>query len=540
MPRESSSCPELLREWKLLALLALILGMRLFSLGWPALSDPSESRYADIALQMYRSHDWITPRIIIHGELVPYWGKPPLHFWLTAICFRLFGISEWSARFPSFMASVGMVILAVLLASRLRTVRAGLIAGIILASSGLFFALAGASVTDATLSAATTAAMVSFALAVLQESRGWGMLFFVFLAAGMLIKGPIAIALVVLPTAVWLTLFRQWSLLRNFPWKTGSLLFLAISVPWYVAAELRTPGFLRYFFVNEHILRFLVHNYGDLYGSGHMYPRGTSWFMLLLTFLPWTGVLIAITWKKRRSFLTDRWLTFAWLWGISPALFFMISRQLLATYLLPGFAGLSITLALELSEPHAVRTLRTALQWQMLVPALLLIGALTAGILLDVSLPFLAGMVGLIAAVLIATHLLSARSVAATVSMIAFSCTLLISASLFAFHNPVDDQSSVKPLMLRILKDGRFANRHIVFPDGMPYSAAFYEQKILHSDTILPSRQAVSLRQAPAPDKDGDVFVFRQTQWNRLNASLKGRLIPLYATGHWIACRKRD
>ena len=370
--------PENSARRKAFFVLAGILFLRLISMGCLALSDPTEARYAQISLRMSRTGDFIMPWIDVEGRLIPYWGKPPLHFWLTSASYRLLGASEWSARLPSYLAGLLMVWLTWRFAKHFWNERIAGWSTAILASSGLFFFVCGASAIDATLSAAVTGAMVSFAFATsLPREDGafrWGLLFFVFLAAGMMIKGPVAVALVVLSIVLWLLLTKQRSLLQKIPWTPGTLLFLLLSVPWFVLAEMKTPGFLRYFFINEHILRYLVHDYGDRYGSGHMYPRGTSWGMLLLTFLPWSVFLVSAVMRRGRTLLQDAakhiWSSYSVIWGLTPALFFMLSRQLLATYVLPGFAGLSVAVALELTQLKSDR-IRAAVPVAALILAIL-------------------------------------------------------------------------------------------------------------------------------------------------------------------------
>ena len=72
----------------MLAAVVLIAGFRLLTLGTFALTDNTEARYAEIGWQMCRSGDWVTPRLYMSGELVPFWAKPPLFFWTTAMSFR--------------------------------------------------------------------------------------------------------------------------------------------------------------------------------------------------------------------------------------------------------------------------------------------------------------------------------------------------------------------------------------------------------------------------------------------------------------------
>src|ERR1700677_1392892 len=93
--------------------LATIVLLRLCTLGTLALTDNTEARYAGISWQMFRSGDWVTPRVYLSGELVPFWAKPPLFFWLTTLSFEACGASEWAARLPNFLIAVAVVALTI-------------------------------------------------------------------------------------------------------------------------------------------------------------------------------------------------------------------------------------------------------------------------------------------------------------------------------------------------------------------------------------------------------------------------------------------
>ena len=68
---------------------------------------------------------------------------------------------------------------------------------------------------------------------------------------------------------------RAW---KSVPWVSGTLLMLALALPWYVLAENKTPGFLDYFIVGEHWKRFVIKGWqGDLYGNAHSETPGTIW-----------------------------------------------------------------------------------------------------------------------------------------------------------------------------------------------------------------------------------------------------------------------
>ena len=116
---------------------------------------------------------------------------------------------------------------------------------------------------DIVLALASTAAMAAFACFAAAPDpasrRWWGIGFAAALALGMLAKGPIAVALAVLSVVVWVAISRRWVVLATYPWVCGLAVFLGVAAPWFLLAERATPGFLRYFIVNEHILRYIQH-----------------------------------------------------------------------------------------------------------------------------------------------------------------------------------------------------------------------------------------------------------------------------------------
>ncbi len=122
--------------------------------------------------------------------------------------------------------------------------------------------------------------------------KRWSLLVFVLLAGGFLTKGPVAIVLFGLPVLLWTAFRKRWRLLARHAWRTGIPLFALLVVPWFVLAEMRNPGFLHYFFVNENLLRFLRPEYGDLYGTGHPFPRGSAVLMFVIAAIPWSLVAI--------------------------------------------------------------------------------------------------------------------------------------------------------------------------------------------------------------------------------------------------------
>ncbi len=474
-----------------LAALVLIAAFRLMTLGTFALTDNTEARYAEIGWQMCRSGDWVTPRLYLSGELVPFWAKPPLFFWTTALSFGAFGPSEWAARLPNFLFAALMVAGTFAFGRALWGKRVGALAALILASSGLFFVLAGSCVLDMALSASVSAALMSFALFAKASTTGersrkwWGLAFFLSLGFGCLAKGPVAVVLVGLSLGAWIAATKNWRLLRSLPWLSGTVLAGTVAIPWYVLAQRATPGFLEYFIVNEHILRYIRSDYGDLYGNGRTQIYGASWVMLAITFLPWTPLLVRCGidgWRRRHESdrpARDNWLIFALCWGLTPAVFFTLARQILVTYMLPGFPGLALATAVLL------------VRWAESERAAVLLRGLRI---------FAAGLGGLLAVALVAQIVFGAASWAlfATLAAVALFAVLLFAGirrsdsrvllTAVGFGSPllvamftiiaapsVNEAFSTKVILAEAARLPDAAGREVFFPLTDEYSAEFYQ-----------------------------------------------------------------
>jgi 4-amino-4-deoxy-L-arabinose transferase-like glycosyltransferase len=338
------------REYSLLYLIGAVALFRLISLPFYPLMDTTEARYAEIARIMAESQDWVTPWFDLS---IPFWGKPPLSFWITAVSFKIFGVNEFAARLPHWLAGLVVVWLVWGMAVR-RSVRLAIYTNALLVGAAMFFLSAGAVMTDMAMVVGTTMAMRGFwqgmyGSVVDQTRERWWL--FVGLGIGLLAKGPIAVVLSLVPIFAWMFISGNLvTVLRALPWARGGLITLLIALPWYVVAEIRTPGFLDYFLVGEHLNRFLVPGWkGDLYGSAHNFPRGTIWLFLILDLLPWTALLplLFLTRLFRKTKLEKvsddgKWKIYLWLWALTPTIFFTFAGNILWPYVLPGFPALAL------------------------------------------------------------------------------------------------------------------------------------------------------------------------------------------------------
>ena len=328
-----------------ISFLLLLFVLRLALLPVFPLIDPTEGRYAEISRQMVTTNEWVLPRL---KPSEPFWGKPVLPFWLIALSLKVLGINEFAARLPAFFLAVLCVLCTYLFArAALRDEKLAQLSALILATSGAFFACAGLVITDVTLTAAMTLVFCAFPLAIESETETkrkiWGYLFFAGLGLGVLAKGLVGWVIPFLPIAVWCACSANRKQCReSFRWSSGILLLLLLAVPWHVVAEMRTPGFLYYYFVGEHFQRYLVSSWqGDLYGGAHQTPFGMAVFYLAASCLPWLLFFpLAFIWLRRRGVIfwqwaKQKWVGYSLLWFLWPALFFSAARNVMLPYTLP-------------------------------------------------------------------------------------------------------------------------------------------------------------------------------------------------------------
>lgn len=333
--------------------LASLFAIRLLAVFWLPFVDPTEARYAEIARKMVETGDWITPQFD-YG--VPFWGKPPLHTWLSALGMKIFGVGHFGGRIFILATSLAVLFLVIAWVRAQRGTEQALVAITVLASSIMFFGASAFVMTDMAMVLGTTLSMIAFynCLGRGPSSATWGRLFFVGIAIGLLAKGPVALVLTLIPIVPWLAISGRWRNLGVVPWVSGLLIACVLTLPWYIAAELKTPGFLRYFIIGEHFERFVVPGWqGDLYGSGHEEPKGIIWLFGLATFLPWTLFVLGLIpraktlWADRSREGSDEgsdWHMYLLLWSISPLILFTPAANILPAYALPGLPAASIFL----------------------------------------------------------------------------------------------------------------------------------------------------------------------------------------------------
>jgi len=375
-------------RWAIIAL-ATALAARVATMALLPVTDSTEGRYAQVSQEMASTGDWVTPRVWMNEQHLPFLGKPPLYFWAAAGTMRLLGENEFAARLPSLLAVLALLGLLYVVMERYAGTGTGLLSVTVTASCGAVFSLGGSVATDMLLCTCVAGSLLGYFAFIHEDTRRgkrrWSLLVFGLLALGFLTKGPVALVLFGLPVLFWTIRWQQWRPLREHRWLVGGTLFLILVVPWFTLCERHNPGFLKYFFLNENLLRFLTHDYGDVYGSGHQYPRGSALMMAFVMGAPWT--LYALVHfmrvgraKVRMLVWSDPSANFLFLGATVGVLFWCLARQLLFTYLLPMVPLFAAWLVWSVRNDAAARR-------RMLAAACALLAVLSVGIL--IATPFL-------------------------------------------------------------------------------------------------------------------------------------------------------
>ena len=325
-----------------LLLLVIAACMFFVALGRLPLIEPDEGRNAEVAREMLAKGDWITP----HFNNFSYLDKPPVFFWAVAASFKVAGLSEASARFPSALAALLTVLLVWFLARRMFGDSTGLYAGIVLATSPLVVVFAREVIFDMTLTLFVTAAMVCYWLreAGSEQRKLLDILFFGALGLATLTKGPVGFLLPMLSIGAYQALRGKFARLKELNWGLGLLTFLAVTLPWFIPVSMRHPDFPGYAFWQESLERF---------ATGHSHRAGPLYYYLIIYlagFLPWSFFLLYAAYhriNRWRELRQDRHAPALFLlsWVGVIFIFFTISESKLPGYFLPAMVPLSILMA---------------------------------------------------------------------------------------------------------------------------------------------------------------------------------------------------
>ena len=382
------------------AVLAIALFVAPLAVPFPLL-DPDEGLHASIAQEMIERGEWITPTFL--GQ--PFLDKPIFYFWVQIVSLRLLGHCEAAVRLPGLLFGLLGAITTGLLAWRLFLEKGditdfpdretpslpaparksgmspfSIIAGVLYATMILPTALAQAASHDVALIPWVNLALLALWESGRAGSRRRAMAFTV--AAGLLLglavltKGLVGVAVVGVAYGGYLLVSRQVNLAACLRAAAVLLIAAAPAAAWYLAVEQRHPGFLRYYFLERHLLAFA--------GSGQPHGDQPWWYYLPILLgggLPWIGYLPILVqdalarFSTRLSSLLNQAAgdakaalpnpnTLLWCWLIGWTLLLTLAGSKLATYLWPAFPAVAILASVawtRLGPQDVLLTLRVRL-----------------------------------------------------------------------------------------------------------------------------------------------------------------------------------
>lgn len=339
------------RRGSLVVLLLIPAALLYPNLGFHLL-EPDEGRYAEIPREMLESGDWVVPRL--QGE--PYLDKPPLLYWLIAACYRLGGIHEWTARLVPALALHATVLLTYFLGRRGLGERAAFQGAMLLSLAPGFISMGRLLLLDGLLTLWTTLALFGAFEAVRGPRLCWSWWLLAGLACGLgfLTKGPVILVLILPPLILHRWLTGTGCRIGRGAWSAFFLLAMGVAVPWFVAVCVAIPEFVRYFFWDHHVLRYM---------TSFAHERGI-WFyapILLLGLLPASLLawpLLCFLGSPDETVRRQRpaELGYPLLAGGWCVLFFSLSSCKLPTYILPAFPPLALVLGYFLAHSHWQRS----------------------------------------------------------------------------------------------------------------------------------------------------------------------------------------
>jgi len=328
-------------RWLYGGLAVLLVVVWLATLADRPLFNPDEGRYAEIPREMLSGGDWVIP----HLNGLDYIEKPPLQYWATALMYRLFGVSEFSARLYTALTALGTVALIGLLGARIGGRETGWRAAAVLAGMIMLIVLGQLITLDMSLTFYMTVSLTGFLLAQRpgEASLKWMLMAWIGAALGVLTKGLVAAAIPAAVLVIYSLCSRDVTPWRSLRVSWGLPLFLGIAIPWHWLASLRLDDFLQFFVVHEHFARYLTKTA----------DRQEPWWFFGMVFLigtvPWTvpALRVILTgWRDRALQGQFSPAFFLWIWVLFVLVFFSLSDSKLMPYILPAMPALAVLIAM--------------------------------------------------------------------------------------------------------------------------------------------------------------------------------------------------
>ena len=314
----------------------------------PALLDDADSTHAEVAREMAATGDWVS----LQMDGIRYYEKAPLLYWMIALSFRLFGVTEFSARIPMVLSALLAILAVWALASRMFGDREGFYSGVVFATCVGPFLFTRILIPDLLITALLCWSIYFLVRGLDSPERRPASYLGIFAASALafLTKSMIGAVFPALIILIFLVITRRLGEIRRMRLITGCLIFLALVVPWHLLAAMRNEHFLWFHFINEQVYRYLGLRYPKDYDT---VPLPVFYALHLLWLFPWTFCLPAAFRyipRKLAGFSREESMTLLLIvWVLIIVGFFSLSTRQ-EYYTLPAIPALAVLCGRVLSD----------------------------------------------------------------------------------------------------------------------------------------------------------------------------------------------
>ncbi len=310
------------------------------NLGKSSIWDANEAFYAETPREMLITGNYLSPQF----NFQPRAQKPPLTYWAILGSYKILGVNEFSVRFPSALAAMGVLLFAYGTSRLLFGPRAALISAAITATTPRIFILARRLPIDILLLFFLTGSLFFIVHAIQKGKRSRWALVYASASLGFLTKGPIAVVIPAVALFGWMLWARKLKTFKVYS-LMGVLVFSGIVLPWYVLIY-KAHGwtYIINFFLRDNLGRFATESFGP--------SRGIAYYFSVYAadFFPWSLLslmALCFLWLDRRKEQPLKNLEFGLplIWCAFVFVAFSMSKNKQEYYIAPIYPAIAVILS---------------------------------------------------------------------------------------------------------------------------------------------------------------------------------------------------
>jgi 4-amino-4-deoxy-L-arabinose transferase-like glycosyltransferase len=344
-----------------LILIALWCAIFMATISRPALLDDADSFHAEAVREMVQSGDWVNLKV---DNGIRYLEKAPFMYWLAALSVSAFGLHDWAIRLPLVLFSLLLILLVFRFGVRFWGEKGGFYSGLVMTTGLGLYAFTRIFLPDVILSFFIAFCLYMYLRIATDEEmvKKVGPLdlrcaaLYISVALAVLTKGLIGLVFPCAIVFVHILATGNREVLKRLQVGYGIIIFLIVAAPWHIAAALANSDFLWFYFIREHLLRYLGMRYPKDYDT---VPRLLFWGLLLVWLFPWSAFIWGLVRYFPRSIRpqekTAQVCLFLFLW-IGIILAFLAFSTTQEYYTLPILAAFALLIGKAMSDLDARQT----------------------------------------------------------------------------------------------------------------------------------------------------------------------------------------